>query len=71
VATLEELVYVLAATVCGIAIGFAIMCYKHYREHNPKKKRNKKVKVRYMRMKCSKLFNSVYRYYAHNSSYSD
>jgi hypothetical protein len=54
--TLNELVYVLAATACGMAIAFAIFCYNHSRE-------NKKT--------VSKLFNDVYRYFGSNTNYSD
>lgn len=71
--TLQELIYVLAFVFCSMAIGFAIFCHNHYRENHPKVKKIKKIQVRkrYFRIQCNRMFNDIYRYFGHNTNYSD
>lgn len=67
--TLQEFVYALMICACGIAIGFAIFCHNLDHENdttkNKKIKISPKVKIRYMRIKCNRMFNSIYRYFVH------
>jgi Tfp pilus assembly protein FimT len=74
-ATLNELMIVLTIVAFGIAIGFAVLCHNMQHENDPVKpkkvKKNIKVKIRYTRIKCNRMFNDIYRYFGHNTNYSD
>jgi hypothetical protein len=63
--TFEQISYVLFISGLCLAGMFIVFCYQHVKKHEKKIKKDKKQKSNYV---C-KLFNDIYRKYAHNSTY--